>query len=314
MFKDDKSKALALQQKYYGDSQGLAQHLISICLNQTEVVYEVFLLLDNFSTLDIGCRFVNGCDVYMLVKTNNGLYLCKKLYEWLTTIKVPLMQPTACIGNATTMLLLKSVIDGAKPENKEKLKQSGTAYNDGLSVRVEISGSDSKDTKVYQANKSGMIDVRDFSGHPAAKFVVADGQNVPEEFLSPRAATTLFNVAQKYSEVYPSDTKLVFTAGSAGNANPGVCGPKDCHKTHQQGSCIDLRYVGSNGKDLKGSTAYLNADQERANWLIKAFGKEGFTEIFTGNDTLFGLPDKNPKSISGREEVHNNHLHVGYKP
>jgi hypothetical protein len=312
MFKDDKSKALALQQKYYGDSHGLAQHLVSICLNQPEVVYEVFLLLDNYSTLDVGCRFVSGCDVYMLVKTNNGLYLCKKLYEWLTTIKVPLMQPTACIGNATTMLLLKSVIDGAKPENKEKLKQSGTAYNDGLSVRVEISGSDSKDTKVYKANKSGMIDVRDFSGHPAAKFVVADGQNVPEEFLSTRAATSLFNIAQKYSDVYASDVKLVFTAGSASNGKPGMCGTEPCHKSHQQGSCVDVRYMNGNGQDLKGDAAYSSASVERTVWLIKAFGKDGLTKVYTGDNSRFGLPDSTPKSRSALEVVHRHHLHCGY--
>lgn len=313
MFIDDKSEALALQQKYFGNPQGLAQHLVRICLNQTEVVYEVFLLLDNFSTLDVGCRFISGCDFYALVKTNSGLFLCRKLYEWLTTIRMPVLQPTACVGNAATLLLLKSAIDGAKPEQKkEKLKQAATAYNDGTSVRVEISNNDSKDTKVYQANKNGMIDVRDFSGHPAAKFIVADGQNVPEEFLSPRAATSLFNVAQKYSETYASDIKLVFTAGSASNGKPGLCGTEPCHKSHQQGSCVDVRYMSGNGQDIKGDTAYLSADVERTVWLIKAFGKDGLTKVFTGDNTRFGLPDATPKSRGATEVVHRHHLHCGY--
>jgi hypothetical protein len=312
MFKDDKSKAIALQQKYYGDSHGLAQHLIRICLSQTEVVYEVFLLLDNYSTLDVGCRFVNGADIYALVKTNNGLYLCKKIYEWLTTIKVPLLQPTSCVGNAATLLILKSVIDNAKSDNKEKLNQSGIAYNDGSNVRVEISGSDSKDTKLYQANKSGMIDVRDFSGHPAAKFVVADGQNVPEEFLSTKAAASLFNVAQKYSETYLSDVKLVFTAGSASNGKPGMCGTEPCHKSHQQGSCVDVRYMNGNGQDIKGDTAYSFADVGRTVWLIKAFGNDGLTRVYTGDNSRFGLPDSTPKSRSALEVVHRHHLHCGY--
>lgn len=293
MFIDDQSEALALQQKYYGNPSGLAQHLIRICLNQTAVVYEVFLLLDNFSTLDVGCRFVSGCDIYALVKTNNGLFLCRKLYKWLTTIRLPVLQPTACVGNATTMLLLKSAIDTAKPEQEKlKLKTAAIAYNDGQSIRVEISNNNSKDTKVYQANKSGMIDVRNFSAHPAAKFIVADGQNVPEEYLSPRAATSLFNVAQKYSEIYANDVKLVFTAGSASNGKPGLCGTEPCHASHQQGSCVDVRYMGGNGQDVKGDTTYLSADIERTVWLIKAFGKDGLTKVYTGDNTRFGLPDK----------------------
>lgn len=47
MFTDVKAEALALQQKYYGDPQGLAHYLIRICLIKTEVVYEVFMLLNN---------------------------------------------------------------------------------------------------------------------------------------------------------------------------------------------------------------------------------------------------------------------------
>jgi hypothetical protein len=312
MFKDDKSKALALVQKFSGNPSGLAQHLINICLQETEVVYEVFLLLDNYSTLDVGCRFVSGCDIYSLVNTNSGLYLCKKLYEWLTTIKMPLTQPLACFGNATNLLVMRSIIEGARSNNKEKLNQTAIAYNDGSSVRIEISGSNSKDTKVYKANKSGMIDVRDFSGHPAAKFVVADGQNVPEEFLSPRAATSLFNIAQKYSEIYTSDVKLVFTAGSASNGKPGMCGTGPCHKSHQQGSCVDIRYMNGNGQDLQGDSAYSSANVERTVWLIKAFGKDGLTKVFTGDNTRFGMPDATPKSRSALEVVHRHHLHCGY--
>ena len=313
MFKDNKSEALALQLKYKDNPAGLAQHLIRICLNQIEVVYEVFLLLDNYSTLDVGCRFISGCDVYSLVQTNKGLFLCQKLYEWLTTIRMPVLQPTACTGNALSLLVLKTAIDNAKPEQeKKKLDQAAIAYDDGKSIRVETTDGKSKDTKTYQANKGGMIDVRDFSSHPAAKFIVADGQNVPEEYLSPRAAASLFNVAQKYHETYPNDVKLVFTAGSSTNGNPGICAGVPCHSSHQQGSCVDVRYMGIGGTDVKGDTAYLSADVPRTVWLIKAFGKDGLTKYYTGDNTRFGFPDKTPKSRSNTEVVHRNHFHCGY--
>ncbi len=35
---NDKDTALTLQRKYFGDPQGLAQHLVNICLNQIGVV------------------------------------------------------------------------------------------------------------------------------------------------------------------------------------------------------------------------------------------------------------------------------------
>lgn len=313
MFTDAKSQALAVQQRFYGNPQGLAQYLIRICLNQIEVVYEVFMLLDDYSTLDVGCRFVSGCDFYQLVKTNNGLFLCSKLYEWLTQIRT-FLQPTECAGNAAALLLLKSAIDSAQPElEKAKNKTAAIAYDDGKSVRIVVSNQNgSSDGQTYQTNKSGMIDVRDLSRHPAAKFTVADRQNVPEEYLSPKAATSLFNIAQKYSETYASDNKLVFTAGSASNGSPGNCGGQPCHTSHRQGSCVDIRYMNSSGQDITGFTAYKDADVERTVWLIKTFGKDGLTKVYTGDDTRFGLFDDSPKTMDKIEKVHRHHLHVGY--
>lgn len=123
---NDKDVARNLQRKFYGDPHGLAQYLIRICLTQTGAVYELFVLLDNYSTLDVGCRFVKGCDVYALVKTTKGLFLCRQLHQWLTTIKV-VIAPTACANNALALLTLKAAIDAAKPE-KEKEKDKGNPY------------------------------------------------------------------------------------------------------------------------------------------------------------------------------------------
>lgn len=119
---NDKDVARNLRQKFYGDPHGLAQYLIRICLNQTGAVYELFVLLDNYSKLDVGCRFIKGCDIYALVKTTKGLQLCRQLYQWLTTIKV-LIAPTTCANNALSAMALKAAIDTAKPEpekNKDK--------------------------------------------------------------------------------------------------------------------------------------------------------------------------------------------------
>lgn len=135
---NDKEIARTLQQRFYGNPHGLAQYLIRICLTQTGVVYELFVLLDNYSTLDVGCRFIKGCDFYALAKTQKGLQLCRKLYEWLTTIKI-VIAPTTCAGNATILLLLKAAIDTAKLE-AEKVKGNGNPYytiDDGIILEAD---------------------------------------------------------------------------------------------------------------------------------------------------------------------------------
>ena len=91
-----------------------------------------------------------------------------------------------------------------------------------------------------------------------------------------------------------------------------MCGGAPCHATHQQGSCIDIRYMDDNGKSIKGDSAYNSASIERTLWLIKTFGKAGFNKIYTGDDTRFGLPDNTPKSRDAVEKVHRHHLHIGY--
>jgi len=176
---------------------------------------------------------------------------------------------------------------------------------------VTVYGSnDFQDITIYQANKDGVIDVRKLSQHHNAEFIVADGQNVPEEFLSTESATALFNVAKYYSEVFRDDDKLVFTAGAASNGKPGVCGKSPCHSGHA-GVDIDLRYMGSDGRPIQGDTAYANADIGRTNMLIATFKDNGHPTSYTGDNSRFGQPDKSPKYRDNTEKVHRHHLHVG---
>lgn len=117
---DDKVEANQIWRKYYGNPEGLAEHLARICLIKTGVVYEVFVILDNFSTLDVGCRFINKCDYFQLVKTRKGLFLCRQLYKWLTEIRSLPTQPMTCVNNATSLLMFKAAIDSAPPPQNDK--------------------------------------------------------------------------------------------------------------------------------------------------------------------------------------------------
>jgi len=135
MPEDDRTEAAKLQKQFYGDPQGLADHLIKISLTKNGIVYELFLILDNFSRLDVGCRFINKANYFQLVKTNRGYTLCVALYGWLTEPKNSFQSPTACVGNAGNLLLLKSAIDTAKPE-KDKDEAKVNEKNNGSSINI----------------------------------------------------------------------------------------------------------------------------------------------------------------------------------
>lgn len=119
MPEDAKTEAKKLQQQYYGKPEELAVELARISLTKTQVVYETFQILDAYSTLDVGCRFLNKCNFFQLVKTKKGLFLCRQLHYWLTGFALPLVKPLACAGNTITLLLLQSVINAAPPPTDE---------------------------------------------------------------------------------------------------------------------------------------------------------------------------------------------------
>jgi hypothetical protein len=118
-------KARVIQRKYYGDPQGLAQHLVSICLSEIEVVNQVFFILDNFSTLDVGYRFVSlmpQATLLNLVKTKKGLGFCKTLLYWLLYVdKGNTNQAVAPNVDLVPQLMrLKQAIDNAPPPNEKE--------------------------------------------------------------------------------------------------------------------------------------------------------------------------------------------------
>src|SRR5262249_16227775 len=132
----------------------------------------------------------------------------------------------------------------------------------GAGKNVIVYGSNgAQDKKKYTANNNGMIDMRNLSDHHDSGFDVADGQAHPEEYLDVARATALFNVSVQYADAYPSDSPLVFTAGSTDTGEPG----KDAsgnyvHTSHRNGANIDMRYMGKNGKAPQGKHADDHSD------------------------------------------------------
>jgi RHS repeat-associated protein len=183
------------------------------------------------------------------------------------------------------------------------------AVESGNSSSLFILGSSGfEDRTEIKANANGVIDLNLVSAHHDANFLVAKDQTIPEEFLSNSGAAALFNVARQYGEQYPSDGKIEFTAG-AETTGKGCyySNGTACHRTHDGGNAIDVRYMDKNGNPLrKSDRAYADADLSRATTMIAAFASAGFNTIYTGQQSRFSLATVSAKI----EKIHRNHLHA----
>lgn len=132
MPEDAKTEAKKLQMLFFGNPEELANELARISQTNPEIVYETFQILDAYSTLDVGCRFLNKCDFFQLVKTKMGLFLCRQLHHKLTAFVVPLIKPSACANNMAQLMLLKSAIDNAPPPTDEKAANPHYTLDEGI--------------------------------------------------------------------------------------------------------------------------------------------------------------------------------------
>lgn len=116
---NEREIARNLQKKYYGDPQGLAQYLVTICPNQIGVVREVFFLLDKFSTLDVGFRFLDSMPTATLLKlanTKNGKAFCEVLLSRLLNTSNDTPQTfSPKVDTVIELRRLKNAIDNASP-------------------------------------------------------------------------------------------------------------------------------------------------------------------------------------------------------
>ena len=112
---DDRAEAELIWRKYYGNAEGLATHLIDICLTKLGVVYHVFAILDDNSDFDVACFFkkkISEGTLQLLLETNEGIGFCKFLYQLLDGLRFKPFQP--CSIDAGELFFFKTSVDNAK--------------------------------------------------------------------------------------------------------------------------------------------------------------------------------------------------------
>lgn len=179
----------------------------------------------------------------------------------------------------------------------------------GQTARV-YGSRDANDITNYDANGHGMVDVSDMANHHDSQFQsVAEPANDPEAYLNVPNAVALFNVARMYHDAHPDDARLVFTGGSNENGQSarGANG-LPIHQSHRNGANIDMRYIGTDGRPIQGTTAADNADTVRMASLWGAFRNQSAAlgAVLTGNPQRFGF---GPLS-QGLQNEHRNHFHL----
>lgn len=139
---NDRAEAQTIQRKYDEKPQELAQYLVNICLTKTNVVKEVFLLLNNFSTLDVGYRFVNlipFSTLNSLVGTRKGKAFCEILLSWLKNVKPenPSQTVASDVDSVIQLMKLKNAIDTAPPPKDVKEESPYYTIDAGIVLEAE---------------------------------------------------------------------------------------------------------------------------------------------------------------------------------
>lgn len=277
MPQDAKTEAKTLQKQYYGKPEELADYLTLICLNKTAVVYELFMLLDDNSTLDVGCRFIKKCNYFQLVKTRKGLFLCQKLYQWLTELKTPISQPLACAGNAATLIFLKTAIDNAKPEPDKDEPTDSPYYtiDEGIVLSEEAIGVLDKIGVEYNKKIGKKFNVnsgtRDAYRQAAAMYVKYGKDKTFSEYGN-RAAINEILAAIKNAQAAGKTGNAVVQAMA--DAIQNQIGRNIFISNHLKAGCIDIAVNASPGVQAM-SAAERKAMIETA---IKVTGGQAFYE------------------------------------
>jgi RHS repeat-associated protein len=190
---------------------------------------------------------------------------------------------------------------------KNQTCHATVAANVGGNLRVYGSANAQAITN-YTANEHGMINVVTLAGNADANFESIQTAGREENYLGVGQAAALFNVAATYGGNYPNDNRLVFTGGSTATGGSAVdANGQPIHRSHRNGSNVDLRYMGDAGSSLTGNTAAGSGNVGRNQYIINQFAGQnaGLGAALTGDPARYGLGP-----ISARlQQIHQDHIH-----
>lgn len=326
---DNKSEATAIWKQYYGDPEGLANHLTFICICQPGVVYEVFNILNNESRLDVGCRFakkINKASLYKLASTPDGLIVCRVLSiilntHWKMSAYTSALTPSSCQQTESVLMWVDYVIKNAATIGNEKIEPRQLSqcemdwYTNYNSLPIALQSGPRKKFNsdiCWQLPRQGagfvVYNPDDLNEKQKPKYKDKHGY---DQIGTKETVEAIITLAREWSVLH-FDRKLQIGDMS----RPGGINTPD-HAGHETGKIVDIRPLRKDSKTgLGANLTYFDTgvyDQE----LTKDFVRLAL-KLFTGMLIRFNDPKiANAAEFSGKiktdaKGVHNDHLHLEF--
>lgn len=311
---DDKAEAIELQKKFFGKPQELATELVNICLVKPGVVYQLFALLDQYSTIDVGCHFLNNIPYFklqMFAGTKEGMLACKSLD---VSMNNPFMFlfPASYWDTKTffSKLQLKNAIanpisiqghgngsgSGSGPRQlsqteidyyKAKAKKNGEKFNDAVIWELPEKG-----TGFVVYNRNDLKGKKDTYGY--------------DQIGTKETVEAMIKIAKEWNTLHPD--KLLQIGDMS---RPGGIDTPD-HAGHQNGKIIDVRPVRNDSLTGAGAQlTYKSASYHRdlTKDLIRLVRKLHPSAVVRFNDGEIIKEKEFSFVIRDGKGIHDNHLH-----
>jgi hypothetical protein len=299
---DDKAEAQALWLKYFGQPDALAGELIRICLIKTGVVYQIFVILDNYSTLDVGCKFLSNiayAGLQKLVETNDGLFLCKMLHYWLNGGVRVMVKPLPCMFIAANLTDLKTLIDNSERKRNQTAqpRQLTQAEIDTYKKKAK-KGEAFKDDVVWELPENG------------TGFITYKRNDVSKDGLdqigTKETVDRIIAIAIDWNAKHPDRILQIGDISRPGGLDTSQ------HATHEDGKIFDMRPMrkdNQTGPLTYHQTAVYDVDLTKEFIKLVRAKVPGSTVLF--NDKAIHTDDAElAPYVSPSDASHDNHLHI----
>lgn len=208
------------------------------------------------------------------------------------------------------------------PISSEKITFNTKAYNGILSVNLAPTPNSDFVAGITTLNLDGTISTlspNDYGlvqfpdhGPGFARYTDANGANNGDNetytvngvthhtdgWASPETAVAFYNAIQDFGATSPGVT---IHYGDISAFDPSI---NLGHSTHYTGNSIDIHYFDSNGGELRGNTAYANADVTMTNAFFTAAQAHGFSLNYSYGNRFTHQGNNN-------HAVHKDHFHIG---
>jgi Uncharacterized protein conserved in bacteria (DUF2272) len=152
------------------------------------------------------------------------------------------------------------------------------------------------ETGIGFARYSGTSQLHDEYIHPVTKVLGRHG----DSWITPQAGADFYNSIQDFRLKIEGQDVIVHY-GDISAYDPSI---NLGHQAHSQGKGVDIHYIGSNGEEIIGESAYLNADVARMNAFFSTAQAHRFTRNYSYGRRFAHRGSWNHGS-------HRNHFHIG---